>query len=497
MKNLYKAAAVSLAALMAAAALASCGNKEQSNSTPAPTENVSEAPTENVSEAPTGEVSASPEHTHDHDEDPQKISIGRVGVKEFTMADYLNVYQTYAPYAMYIPNVDELVRKQLVEMGVILTRCDKLGIALDEQDENDVERQFEEHLDELFTMAVEYGMASEADKDNAEARLSAIEALLEEYDFTFESYRSSVIEDMRSTKLYEKLRAITDAEVEFSEAQLREYYNTNLQKDKESYENSAEAFSSAYTAYITGEGRIPLYTPKDVFAVKHLLVQYENFDEVSEENPGVFGDEQNKKLDEIRAALEAGISLEDFVNNYVSNKAYNDDTVLTVSEDGGQDAFSEAYRNHGYVMHETLVSRYFEGFGAAACVLYYGEDWELKTESPVEGGTPAPVSENAVQKYDIKLHTTTDGQKIAEVRSNSIGGGIHFIYINERLPEGEAKLDMGSESDPVYSSVMEHGKKEAEDQHFSECLVEWEKETSVELDDELIAHYMSEDLGVG
>ena len=49
---------------------------------------------------------------------------------------------------------------------------------------------------------------------------------------------------------------------------------------------------------------IPLYTPNDMFTVKHLLVQYDNSDKVSDTVEGVFTDEQNKKLDEIRKELD-------------------------------------------------------------------------------------------------------------------------------------------------------------------------------------------------
>ena len=41
---------------------------------------------------------------------------------------------------------------------------------------------------------------------------------------------------------------------------------------------------------------IPLYTPNDMFTVKHLLVQYDNSDKVSDTVEGVFTDEQNKSL---------------------------------------------------------------------------------------------------------------------------------------------------------------------------------------------------------
>ena len=65
-----------------------------------------------------------------------------------------------------------------------------------------------------------------------------------------------------------------------------------------------------------------------MFTVKHLLVQYDNSDKVSDTVEGVFTDEQNKKLDEIRKALESGISLDEFVDKYVTNGDYQSDTVF-------------------------------------------------------------------------------------------------------------------------------------------------------------------------
>ena len=51
-------------------------------------------------------------------------------------------------------------------------------------------------------------------------------------------------------------------------------------------------------------------------------------DKVSDTVEGVFTDEQNKKLDEIRKALESGISLDEFVDKYVTNGDYQSDTVF-------------------------------------------------------------------------------------------------------------------------------------------------------------------------
>ena len=321
---------------------------------------------------------------------------------------------------------------------------------------------------------------------------------------------------------------------------------------------------------------IPLYTPNDMFTVKHLLVQYDNSDKVSDTVEGVFTDEQNKKLDEIRKALESGISLDEFVDKYVTNGDYQSDTVFVSatpdpSATPNPDATPEptadpdspgGYKEHGYIMNENLLSKYFDGFGAAACLLFYGDDWKIPAESasPAPDATDAPKTTDApatdapatdvpatdapattdvastdvpstdapattdvastdapatdapatdapttdkpadgetdpVKKYGIKIYTTTDGQKIAEVTTKTSGGGVHFIFINERLDAGDTVIKAEND-DAAYRNAKKFYIEKTEQDHYSECFTEWKNNTKIRMNDKYIDTYAKQFLGI-
>ncbi|MBR5948957.1 MAG: hypothetical protein IKZ82_10005 [Clostridia bacterium] len=486
MNRITKLIALSLASVMAACSLAACNHKE--SETPTPTDAPSAAPTV----APT-EAAHDHDHDHNHGEDPSRISIGRVGTVEYTMADYLNIYDMYSYYAAYISDLHGMIKDQLTESGVLLTRCDELGIDLDDEDELTLQKQLDDELEyALSQMEVDYSIEDE-DKLR-EAQMQALEEMLTEYGYTFDSYFDEVREDMRKAMRVQKLRDLIAEEIEFGEAQIEEYYEEQLAADTEKYGLDPYAYSNAFNAYLTGQERIPLYTPEDMFTVKHLLIQFENTLNVPDEE-GVFGDGENRKLDEVRSALESGITLEEFIENFVSSADYNSDATLTPPDPEEVDAHGDymaGYREHGYIMHETLIGNYYPGFGEAACVLKFGEDW-----MPSSASEDSAPSSSPIEQYGIKFYETTDGHRIAEVRSDTANGGIHFIFINEEFESGESKLDMGNENDPVYASVKEYCRKGLEQEHYHEALQEWTDNTNIEFDDELIEHYISEHYGVG
>ena len=478
LKKLTKLAAILLAAAMLLASLASCGGKNEPGETP------SAAPTAAPTEAA---------HDHDHDEDPAKISIGRVGTVEYTMADYLTIYDQYALYSAYITDLSGLIKEQLTEAGVLLTRCDELGIELTEEDEQSVQQQIDEQIEHALSQM----MVDETIEDPEElrkARFAELETVLAEYGYTLDSYKQMMGDDMRKSARVAKLEELTAAEVEFNSSDVEEYYNARLESDTSAYKDDPLAFADAYSAYLQGEAYQPLYTPEGVFNVKHLLIQFENWENVPTEE-GVFGDEQNAKLAEVRAALESGISLADFDSRFVSDGAYNYDTAMTILDEAAileYGDYASGFREHGYLIHEKLVSNYFPGFGEAACVLKYGEDWMPEPSS--ESSEPA---QPPIEQYGIVFHETTDGHRIAEVRTDATGGGIHFIYINEELESGPVKIDMGNENDPVYADIYEACRQEKEKEHFTSVYEQWESATSIEFNDEVIEHYMNAHYGVG
>ncbi len=85
---------------------------------------------------------------------------------------------------------------------------------------------------------------------------------------------------------------------------------------------------TAYNSYISGSGMIPLYTPNDMFTVKHLSFSMTTPTRSAIPLKAFSPMNRTKKLDEIRKALESGISLDEFVDKYVTNGDYQSDTVF-------------------------------------------------------------------------------------------------------------------------------------------------------------------------
>lgn len=344
------------------------------------------------------------------------------------------------------------------------------------------------------------------------------------------SLKQSELESM----MMEMLQEIIYSEVKFDASAFEKYISENTLSQRDNYGKDVSAFMTAYNSYISGSGMIPLYTPNDMFTVKHLLVQYDNSDKVSDTVEGVFTDEQNKKLDEIRKALESGISLDEFVDKYVTNGDYQSDTVFVSatpdpSATPNPDATPEptadpdspgGYKEHGYIMNENLLSKYFDGFGAAACLLFYGDDWKIPVESasPAPDATDAPKTTDApatdapatdapttdkpadgetdpVKKYGIKIYTTTDGQKIAEVTTKTSGGGVHFIFINERLDAGDTVIKAEND-DAAYRNAKKFYTEKTEQDHYSECFTEWKNNTKIRMNDKYIDTYAKQFLGI-
>lgn len=492
MKKFTRFAAILLSALMIAAMFAACSKqgKDASEQNNALNAAESSAPTDAAGNAPTDTPSEAPEHTHSHDhshdEDPAKIAIGRVGSVEYTMADYLSIYQMYAPYAMYMQDLNAIIKEHLIEDGVLLTHCERIGLKLSEEEELSIRDQIDEYINTMLEqMEIDDGITGEEAIE--QARMDALNKLLSDHGYTLDSYTAEMEEDLGSSMLIEKLREQITAEVEVSDEDILAFFNEHVEYDKQRYAEYHDDFAGAYTSYTAGQGEPPLYTPEGMFTVKHLLIQFENTADVSETVEGVFGEDESTKLASVRAALEAGITLDDFIKNYVSNEAYNDDKVFVESADE-DDEYAEqmaGMREYGYIMNENIINRYYDGFGAAACVLYHGEDW-----------TPLDAEVGPVEKYGIKLYETTDGQKIAEVQTNCANGGIHFIFINEQLESGEAKMDLGNENDPVYRAMAESAAQKASEELYTERFEQWKAETSIELDDEVIDHFAAEHLDI-
>ena len=440
-------------------------------------------------------------------------TIGKIGKVKITLSQYQQIYQQYNYYANSMDDFNGFIKNQLITYGVTLNKCYELGLDK-EISQDELQKNVDAKLDQaIASYKVDASITDEA--AIRENKLDQFKAALKKQGTSYKAYMKSLKQSELESMMMEMLQEKIYSEVQFDASAFEKYISENTLSQRDNYGKDVSAFMTAYNSYISGSGMIPLYTPNDMFTVKHLLVQYDNSDKVSDTVEGVFTDEQNKKLDEIRKALESGISLDEFVDKYVTNGDYQSDTVFVSatpdpSATPNPDATPEptadpdspgGYKEHGYIMNENLLSKYFDGFGAAACLLFYGDDWKI----PAESASPAPDAPTTdkpaddetdpVKKYGIKIYTTTDGQKIAEVTTKTSGGGVHFIFINERLDAGDTVIKAEND-DAAYRNAKKFYIEKTEQDHYSECFTEWKNNTKIRMNDKYIDTYAKQFLGI-
>ena len=459
-------------------------------------------------------------------------TIGKIGKVKITLSQYQQIYQQYSYYANSMDDFNGFIKNQLITYGVTLNKCYELGLDK-EISQDELQKNVDAKLDQaIASYKVDASITDEA--AIRENKLDQFKAALKKQGTSYKAYMKSLKQSELESMMMEMLQEKIYSEVQFDASAFEKYISENTLSQRDNYGKDVSAFMTAYNSYISGSGMIPLYTPNDMFTVKHLLVQYDNSDKVSDTVEGVFTDEQNKKLDEIRKALESGISLDEFVDKYVTNGDYQSDTVFvsatpdpaaTPNPDATPEPTADpdspgGYKEHGYIMNENLLSKYFDGFGAAACLLFYGDDWKIPAESasPAPDATDAPKTTDApatdapatdapttdkpaddetdpVKKYGIKIYTTTDGQKIAEVTTKTSGGGVHFIFINERLDAGDTVIKAEND-DAAYRNAKKFYIEKTEQDHYSECFTEWKNNTKIRMNDKYIDTYAKQFLGI-
>ena len=497
-------------------------------------------------------------------------TIGKIGKVKIKLSQYQQIYQQYSYYAKSMDDFNGFIKNQLITYGVTLNKCYELGL-----DKKISQDELQKNVDAKLDQAIASYKVDASITDEAairENKLEQFKAALKKQGTSYKAYMKSLKQSELESMMMEMLQEIIYSDVQFDASAFEKYISENTLSQRDSYGKDVSAFMTAYNSYISGSGMIPLYTPNDMFTVKHLLVQYDNSDKVSDTVEGVFTDEQNKKLDEIRKALESGISLDEFVDKYVTNGDYQSDTVFVSatpdpSATPNPDATPEptadpdspgGYKEHGYIMNENLLSKYFDGFGAAACLLFYGDDWKIPVESASPAtdapatdapatdapatdvpatdapattdvastdvpstdapattdvastdapatdapATDAPTTDkpaddetDPVKKYGIKIYTTTDGQKIAEVTTKTSGGGVHFIFINERLDAGDTVIKAEND-DAAYRNAKKFYTEKMEQDHYSECFTEWKNNTKIRMNDKYIDTYAKQFLGI-
>lgn len=492
-------------------------------------------------------------------------SIGRVGSVNFKLADYVKYFNQYAMYANYMEDYNGYIKSILIDRGVILTKAKELGITLTEEEEKAIDESAQKQIDEQIDgTVIDAGITGE--EAILKAKTKAYEAKLKANGFykSLKELKAALVKDLREDKIIEKCRDQIYSGVSIAASAVAEYAEANTPKDKEKYDDpktGASSFSDAYSKYITGSGMSPLYIPADMFNVKHCLIQFENQADVSDKVEGKFSEEDQKKIDDIVAALQNGMTLDEFITSYVENGDYNDDTIFVPGEDDGTIETNPqlGYREHGYIMNEQLLSKYYDGFGAAACVLYYGDEWVIPADPEESTVTPAPTDEpeatpaptgepETTPEPTAEPETTAEPTAEPETTAEPTGepettaeptdepettpaptdepvvgeltpaqkyhmeffettDGHKIVKVQTNVKGGgvhfiwvhetltEGEVDVSNQEGPEYKSIEKSLLSEAQQKRFTESLDAWKNEVKVALNDKYIDTYCRDYLG--
>lgn len=366
-------------------------------------------------------------------EDPVVAKVGSVKVN---LSQYYSLYSSYAAYAPYmgydtstpegLMDFQDWVLEQTISNAVLIYEAKEQGIELTEEDmqeaQKDADEAFASALKQYETM-IPSSITDEIEKQNAELELFTED--LKTTGYTVESYKAQLLENaidnMRAEKLIENVKAgasVTDEEVE-------KHYSDKLAEQKKNYEETPAKYYEDYTYYLNygvESGYLkPNYIPEGYIRVKHIYIPYASEDDKTTDTEGT---STKKTEQEARDLIET-------IQGKLAEGADFDALIEEYGEDTGME--TEPFKTEGYLVHESIIDKYFEGWAEAALALSEVGDYS--------------------EPFD-----TTD--------SNG-GKGIHIIKLIEKVESTEISFDDAKED--IHAFLL----KQAEDKLYSETLAGW------------------------
>ena len=151
----------------------------------------------------------------------------------------------------------------------------------------------------------------------------------------------------------------------------------------------------------------------ELFSVQHVLVKFAEEPGADVKDYAAYAAED----DELKTQMEfiesriGDVDLAAFINDFCHN--------ADVCEDPGME--KDSYQFFGYLMAESLISSYYDGFGDAAMMLKY-LDWQPEDETD-----DSKTEEETPYNFDYKLFTLADGNEVMRMYSKA---GVHYIVLN-------------------------------------------------------------------
>ncbi len=320
-------------------------------------------------------------------------------------------------YADTIKNVKDYVIDYMVETELTKQYAANNGIALTDEDIEKVTKEVDEQLDSYRET---YRSSQKAQgKDDSD---EAVNKLLEEYLKKAYLSRDIMIDMSLSNEIVEKVREEVTKDVEVTEDEVRESFDSKVESDKNTYGSNPSAFENALL-----NGTKVYYTPAGYRYIKQILISFDQavMSDISEkrtngdtEGADALRDEQAKLLEE-RAqkaldALDVGTSFTLVQRQYSDDKAYD---------------------------------QYPEGY-------------------PVSADSASYVTEFKDGAMALKSIGEYSGMIVSDY-------GIHILYYASDIPEGEASYEASAPE--LRESLLETAKTNA----YEAKVDEWAKDADI------------------
>lgn len=380
--------------------------------------------------------------------------IAKVGNVKLDLNQYLTLYNNtdsstnmYYAYLQYgIINREQYanyILDDLVNYGVQLDQVEVQGITLDETEEADVvakaEEQIKSYCDTTYKSKIDAAITDAEEQYKAELEL--LKEDLKAAGNTFEAYRSNIEDGLRKSALVQKLHDVNVADVTVNNDDVKAYFADNAKTDV-----TAASFNQSFTNFVTrtAEGA-PLFMPHperaveddpdtadtneskeanpygEIFSVQHVLIKFTNEAGDADKDLAAYAAEDKEftvKMNAFESEI-SGLDTQGFLDKCHDKEVCEDPGMLR-----------PAYQYFGYIMQESLLSSYFDGFGYAAMKLKFGEAWEPAAETEENASETADdtsKTDTEQPAYIIKFFDLTDGAKVVKVFTKS---GAHYIIVN-------------------------------------------------------------------
>ncbi len=349
---------------------------------------------------------------------------------------YAYLYQMMGATEEDLAALKEEVARYYVDMFLLESEFDKLGLSIDEEE---VALKAEQSYEETFADCLEY--LTDEEKTEEENRQAA-EEYLSSQGYTRESVRESALTGARVNAVVEHYTA----DLKVTEEEVQADYERRLSEEQEAYDSDPLAYESAAES-----GEIVTYVPEGFRRVKHILVllsdedqssMYELQDRLGEIEDALKADdadtealnaekeEISAQMDELMATIQPKV---EEIQQKLADGADFLDLMAEYGEDPGMQ--TEPYATEGYLVH-ALSEAWETAFRDAAVALEKPGDISEPVRTPY--GLHLIRYEEAVESGAIPLEDVRDvltGELLSEKKQNA------YAELTDRL-YGEAEVTL-------------------------------------------------------